>query len=152
MQKIAEAHDMTLNYQPIKNQDPGKHYTIIEVWDHYRKFQGRTLGKIAHFLSSMYRRDIETKRMRLLWRGVELEWPGFEDRLMTASDGSKFKKDILFTVNDKVIMGWVGILRQGEGGRSDAGFSVIQANRVIHGWPETWRPTKLFEPLAPTIW
>jgi hypothetical protein len=146
--KIASAHDMTLTYQAIPNQDAGKHYTIVEVWDHYRKFQGRTLGKISEFLSSMYRRDLSAGSMQLLWRGNQLTWTGFDERMMTASDGSLLKKDILFTVNDKVIMGWVGILKQGEGGRSDAGFSVIQADRVILGWPEAWRPTSLFGAFA----
>ena len=45
-------------------------------------------------------------------------------------------------------MGWVGILKQGEGGRVEAGFSVMQAKRVIHGWPEAWRPTSIFGPYA----
>lgn len=143
-EKIAEAKDMTLTYRSIPNQDPGKHYTIVEVWDHYRKFQGRTLGKIAEFLRSMYRWDLESGRMLLSWRGVQLKWEGFEDRLMQSSDGTPLKKDILFEVGGKVVMGWVGILKQGEGGRSDAGFSVIQAKRVIHGWPEAWRPGSIY--------
>ena len=96
----------------------------------------------------MYRKDIETKQMRLLWRTVELTWEGFDSRLMQAADGSLYKKDILFDVNDKVIMGWVGILKQGEGGRVEAGFSVIQAKRVIHGWPEAWRPTSIYGPFG----
>jgi hypothetical protein len=144
--KIAETRDMELNYRPIPNQDPNKHYTIVEVWDHYRKFQGRTLGKIAEFLRSMYRRDLQDGKMKLVWRTVDLTWEGFDERLMIASDGTPMKRDILFTVNDKVVMGWVGILRMGEGGRADAGFSVMQANRVILGWPEAWRPTSLFGP------
>ncbi len=41
-------------------------------------------------------------------------------------------------------MGWD--LKQGVGGRVEAGFSVIQAKRVIHGWPEAWRPTSIFGP------
>jgi hypothetical protein len=44
----------------------------------------------------------------------------------------------------------VGILKQGEGGRTEAGFSDIQAKRVIHGWPEAWRPTTIFGPYGST--
>lgn len=146
VEKITSAKDMNLSYRLITNQDPEKHYTIVEVSDHYRKFQGRTLGKIADFLRSMYRRDLETKQMRLLWRGQELAWEGFDSRLMQAADGSLYKKEFLFDVSGKVIMGWVGILKQGEGGRVEAGFSVIQAKRVIHGWPEAWRPTTIYGP------
>jgi hypothetical protein len=146
--KIISSKDMNVSYRPIPSQDPEAHYTVVEVSDHYRKFQGRTLSKIAEFLRSMYRKDIESKQMRLLWRGVELTWDGFDSRLMQAVDGSLYKKDILFDVNDKVIMGWVGILKQGEGGRIEAGFSVIQAKRVIQGWPEAWRPTSIYGPFG----
>ncbi|MGP8248069.1 MAG: ATP-binding protein [Bryobacteraceae bacterium] len=146
VEKIISAKDMSLSYKAIPDQDPEKHYTIVEVSEHYRKFQGRTLAKITDFLKSMYRRDLETKQMRLLWRSQELAWEGFDSRLMQAADGSLYKKKFVFDVNDKVIMGWVGILKQGEGGRVEAGFSVIQANRVIQGWPEAWRPTTIYGP------
>jgi hypothetical protein len=142
--QITLANNMSLSYRAIPNQDPDKHYTLVEVSEHYRKFQGRTLGKIADFLRSMYRKDLESKQMRLLWRGAELTWEDWDSRLMQASDGSLYKKDILFDVNGKVIMGWVGILKKGEAGRIEAGFSVIQAKRVIHGWPEAWRPSGIF--------
>jgi hypothetical protein len=144
VEKITTAKDMALSYRKIPDQDPKKHYTYVQVWDHYRKFQGRTLGKIAQFLQSMYRRDIQTGQMVLIWRGVEQKWEGFDSRLMQASDGTLFRKDLLFDIGDKVVMGWVGILKQGEGGRTDAGFSIIQANRVILGWPEAWRPASIF--------
>jgi Histidine kinase-, DNA gyrase B-, and HSP90-like ATPase len=144
VEKINSSKDLALSYKKIPNQDADKHYTIVQVWNHYRKFQGRTLGKISQFLQSMYRRDIQSGQLNLLWRGVELKWEGFDKRLMLASDGSPLRKEILFEVGDKVVMGWVGILKQGEGGRSDAGFSVIQADRVISGWPEAWRPSSIF--------
>jgi hypothetical protein len=146
--QITSSNNMNLVYRATPNQDPEKHYTLVEVSEHYRKFQGRTLGKIAEFLRSMYRKDLEAKQMRLIWRGQDLSWESFDSRLMQAADGSLYKKDILFDVNGKVIMGWVGILKQGEGGRIEAGFSVIQAKRVIHGWPEAWRPTSIFGPFG----
>lgn len=146
--QITSGNNMNLVYRPTPNQNPEKHYTLVEVSEHYRKFQGRTLGKIADFLRSIYRKDLEAKQMRLIWRGQELSWESWDNRLMRAADGSLYKKDILFDVNGSVIMGWVGILKQGEGGRLEAGFSVIQAKRVIHGWPEAWRPTSIFGPFA----
>ncbi len=109
VEKITASKDMNLSYRSIPSQDPGKHYTIIQVTDHYRKFQGRTLTKIAEFLRSMYRYDLIAKQMRLWWRGVELEWEGFDTKLMQAADGSLYKKDFLFDVDGKVVLGWVGI-------------------------------------------
>jgi hypothetical protein len=91
--KIISAKDMNVTYRAIPNQHPEKHHTVIEVSDHYRKLQGRTLGKIADFLRSMYRKDLEGKQMRLLWRGQELTWEGFNGRLMQAADGSLYKKE-----------------------------------------------------------
>jgi hypothetical protein len=146
--KIITNKDMSVAYRPIPSQSPEAHYTIVEIFDHYRKFQGRTLSKISDFLRSMYRKDIETKQMRLLWRGQELTWEGFDSRLMQAADGSLYKKEFLFDVDGKVVMGWVGILKQGEGGRIEAGFSIIQSKRVIYGWPEAWRPTTIYGPFG----
>lgn len=146
VEKITSSKDLNLSYRAVPNQDPEKHFTIIEVSEHYRKFHGRTLGKITDFLRSMYRKDIESKQMKLMWRGTELTWEGFDSRLMTAADGTPYKKEFLFDVDGKVVLGWVGILKQGEGGRVEAGFSVIQAKRVIHGWPEAWRPTTIYGP------
>jgi len=148
VERIVTAKDLSVAYRLIPSQSADAHYTIVEVFDHYRKFQGRTLSKIADFLKSMYRKDIETKQMKLLWRGQEMTWEGFDNRLMRAGDGSLYKKDILFDVNGNPVMGWVGILKQGEGGRIEAGFSVIQAKRVIHGWPEAWRPTSIYGPFG----
>lgn len=142
VEKITSSKDLNLTYRAVTNQDPEKHFTIIEVSEHYRKFHGRTLGKIADFLRSMYRKDIESKQMKLTWRGSELTWEGFDSRLMVAADGTPYKKDILFDIDGKVVMGWVGILKEGR--RLDAGFSVIQAKRVLYGWPEAWRPTTIF--------
>ena len=112
--KIISSKDLNLGYRLIPDQKPETHYTIVEISDHYRKFQGRTLSKIAEFLRSMYRKDLESNQMRLVWRGQELKWETFDNRLMKAAYGSLFKRDILFDVGDKVVMGWVGILKQGE--------------------------------------
>ena len=147
VEKITSSKDMNLFYRAIPNQDPEKHFTIVEVSEHYRKFHGRTLGKIADFLRSMYRKDIEASKCTM-WRGTELTWEGFDSRLMTAADGSLYKKEFFFDVNGKVIMGWVGH-SEARGGRPvEAGFSVIQAKRVIHGWPEAWRPTTIYGPFG----
>ncbi|HEX5714801.1 MAG TPA: ATP-binding protein [Thermoanaerobaculia bacterium] len=146
--RIAQQRDTTLDERLILNQDPNTHYTIVEVWDHYRRFHGRTLGKIAEFLRSMYRRDITAERLRLLWRGQTLTWEGFDHRLMTASDGSLYKKKLWFDLNGKGVTGWVGILKQGEGGRTEAGFSILQSDRVILASPEAWRPTTIYGPFG----
>ena len=82
----------------------------------------------------MYRSDLRTGILSLRWRDQSLTWESVEDRLLVASDGTKYRKDFTFDVDGKTVRGWVGILAKGS--RADAGFSVLQANRVVRGWPD----------------
>lgn len=129
-----------LPYRIRENQPLEKHYTRVEITDHNRQFRGRTLGKIRDFLRSMYRVDFRNNDLTLLWQGEKLEWQDPQMRL--ATDGSVYKKNFEFSVGEKRVWGWVGILRPGS--RADAGFSVIHSGRVVKGWPDAWRPTSLF--------
>ena len=120
----------------------GMHYTIVEIVAMNRIFQGRTLGKIADFLRSMYRSDLRTEILSLRWRDQPLTWDSVEKRLLVASDGTKYRQDFEFDVDGKRVKGWVGILAKGS--RADAGFSILQADRVVRGWPDAWRPSSLY--------
>jgi len=40
------------------------------------------------------------------------------------------------------VSGWAGVLARGS--RREAGFSIIQADRVITGWPDSFRPSTLY--------
>jgi|SRR5215213_1750976 len=118
------------------------HYTIVEITELHRTFQGRTLGKIADFLRSMYRVDLQQNQLQLRWRDQTLIWDNLESRILSAADGSKYQKDFEFEVDGKKVKGWVGILDKGS--RADAGFSILQADRVVRGWPDAWRPSSLY--------
>ena len=154
--KLGESveHTVTVDVDKVaRNQPDGvvykkapkvvdRHYTVIEVIAMNRTFQGRTLGKIGDFLRSMYRSDLRTGILDLRWRDQLLTWDSLEGRLLIASDGKKYRKDFSFDVDGKTVKGWVGILDPGS--RADAGFSMLQANRVLRGWPDAWRPSSLF--------
>lgn len=123
------------------------HYTIVEIRKHNRSFKGRTLYKIKQYLSSMYRQDFRDEILYLEWRGESLSWVEVDDRLLENYEGQKYKKSFEFSIgeddkNRKKVFGWVGILR--DGSRSNAGFSILHANRVIKGWPDSWRPASLY--------
>lgn len=118
------------------------HYTIVEIVDLNRTFHGRTLGKIADFLRSMYRVDLQAGRLHLRWRDQKLVWDNLDSRLLVARDGTKYQKAFDFDVGGKKVKGWVGILARGS--RADAGFSILQADRVVRGWPDAWRPSSLY--------
>jgi hypothetical protein len=120
--------------------DPNIHYTIVEVRSLLRSFRGRTLGKIRDFLSSMYREDFRRGELKLLWNDEELAWQ--EVALAKAADGSRYKKSFSFTIDDKPITGWVGILAKGS--RAKAGFAMLHGGRAVRGWPDAWRPQQIY--------
>lgn len=123
-----------------------KHYTIIEIRKHNRKFKGQTLGKIERYLSSMYREDFRNKVMSLYWRDKELFWKELDDKLLKDHDGNPYSQEFNFVIEEDGIIrtarGWVGVLE--EGSRSNAGFSILHSGRVVRGWPDSWRPETLY--------
>lgn len=140
--KIA-AGNFDLNHEssPAEKND---HYTIIEIRNLNRKIRGRTFRKIRDFLRSMYRRDFNNYNLQLIFQGIELSWDynEIENRLIKRIDGSKYKREFEFKVNEKLVKGWAGVLEKGS--RSDAGFTILQSDRVIIGYPDSYRPVTIF--------
>lgn len=134
--------DAGVECKPIPDRLAELHYTTIEIRDLNREFHSRTLGRIREFLSSMYREDFRKSRLRLRWNGEVLRWEDLDARLLKAHDGTLYKKLFEFAVDNKKVHGWVGIL--GSGSRAAAGFSIIHCGRVVRGWPDSWRPQKLY--------
>ena len=131
-----------LPYSSEGGKEAALHYTVIEIRNHNRVFQGRTLGAIRNFLRSMYRQDIRQDLLTIEWQGNALEWDDSDYEFLKAPDGSSYWKEYQFTVHGKTVHGWVGILDRGS--RAKAGFSILHADRVIRGWPDSWRPESLF--------
>lgn len=136
------AGDSNLRNSERTGRDPSQHYTVIEISDLHRKMQGRTLGKIRQFLSSMYRKDISDGILTLRWQGEILQWDDSDTRFAQAPDGTRYRRQFEFEVDGKLVHGWVGVLDRGS--RSLAGFSILRAGRVIRGWPDSWRPESLY--------
>lgn len=132
-----------LQHRVETDRKRSEHYTVIEIRDHNQCFRGRTLGKIKNFLRSMYRHDLREKSVTIEWMGVPLEWNDSElYEFLEAPDGSSYRKDFRFDVDGKDVRGWVGVLKRGS--RARAGFSILHANRVVRGWPDSWRPESLY--------
>jgi hypothetical protein len=125
-----------LDFTPKPGFSPDKHYTVIEIREHNRKFHTRTLSKIEDYLGSIYREDFRQEILTLWWQDHALKWKEIYDDLLTNRSGKQYRK------KTKRIHGWVGVLR--EGSRSKAGFSILHSGRVIMGWPEAWRPETLY--------
>lgn len=118
------------------------HYTLIRITSHNRRFHGRTLGKIKEFLSSMYREDFRAGVMELRWQGAILSWDEIDNRLLRDKSGALYKMPFNFEINGKKASGWAGVLETG--GRAYAGFSIIHSGRVVKGYPDSWRPEKIY--------
>ncbi len=133
----------------VVKKDIGLHYTVITISLLNRSLANRTKGDIKKYLSSMYRRDFSDYGLELLWQGEKLEWSykkNIEDKLYKTRDGNLMRKDLNFSIGEgstrKNITGWVGVFKSGS--RKNAGFALVQVNRVIKGWPDSYKPNALF--------
>lgn len=128
------------------NKEPapvGEHFTIIEIRKLHRRIPGRTVAKVKDYLRSLYRRDISQNSLVLKWNNEVLSWDANIDKaLYTLKNKKLAKKTFSFKIGSKQVTGWAGVLAKGS--RRKAGFSVIQANRVIRGWPDAYRPETLY--------
>ena len=140
VESIASGH-LDLPTQTREGFDPEEHYTVIEVGRLIHLPVGRTLGKIKNYLRSMYRIDIQSGELALVWNGERLDWQPLGS-FVQAMDGSYYRREFSFDVDGKRVWGWIGVLDRGS--REWAGFSILHSNRVVRGWPDAWRPTAIF--------
>ena len=142
VEKIAGG-DNDLGYFAVRGRPEDQHYTVIEIGDHNQVFHSRTIGKVKDFLRSMYRQDLRGGWATIEWQGSPLQWRD-DFRFLQARDSSIYRKDFEFSAAGKEVKGWVGVLSKGAGGRGRAGFSILHADRVVRGWPESWRPENIY--------
>lgn len=123
-------------------KDTKAHFTVIKVENLNRQIKGRTLGRTKEFLSSIYRVDIRTKRLSLVWNQTEL--PGYNpiEKLAVSQSGTQYRRDFSFQVNGKSVTGWVGVFEKGD--TKAAGFTLLQHDRVIVGYPDQYKPASVF--------
>jgi hypothetical protein len=128
---------------------PESHYTIIEIRSHNRHLTGaQTIMKIKKYLASIYRIDISEGWLSLTWNEDPILWDQYGEEVWYRSpDGTIYKDNFNFNiVNDrgqtKSVTGWVGILDTGS--RRLAGVSILHRNRLIRGYPDTWKPYAIY--------
>ena len=136
------AGDNELPHTEVDGKDADLHYTVIEIRELNRELRGRTLGKIKDYLSSIYRQDIRRGILTLLWQDEPLSWLDQDENILVDREGHRYKKDFEFSVDGKRAYGWVGVLDRGS--RARAGFSILHKDRVVRGWPDSWRPESLY--------
>ncbi|MEP9387252.1 ATP-binding protein [Mesorhizobium sp. KR9-304] len=127
----------------VKGVGPDEHYTKITITDLNRNLQSRTDETIKAYLSSIYRFDLQAGRLKIIYRGEEIRTPP-DDNFDVDMDGNPMKLPFEHTIGGKKVKGFVGVLKQGAGGRKFAGFSLYQNQRQIKGFPTAWKPSNIF--------
>lgn len=122
------------------------HYTVLELKHVGRGLGVSALNKARQFLGSIYRVDLRDQTLKLTVNGQEVKPPPSrdDDAFLARSDGSKLVIDVDLLIDGKPVKGWIGVLKPGFSGRSNAGFSLIRHRRTVRGWLDSWRPEEIF--------
>lgn len=124
--------------------DVNEHGTTLEIYDLVRTINAQTARNCVEYLQSIYRVDLQNEILYLEFQDKPLSWnqKEIDNNLLKDSTGKIFKRDLDFEINGKKISGWAGILAKGS--RPQGGFSLIQADRVIVGYPRNYRNSLIF--------
>ncbi len=155
----AESDAQVLQVLEKMVQETESHYTIVTVENVRSDFQRRALNQVKKHLAEMYRCDINSGSVTLMW-GTDILTPERVVPLQTTfeiegADGSRtvqtreWKAAINFEVTidaergtTKPVRGWVCIVVPG--GRAKAGFDLIRRGRIVVGRPNGYRPESIF--------
>lgn len=121
-----------------------KHGTTVKITELVRPINSQTNKNTIEYLQSIYRVDLQNDSLYLEFQQAPLTWSSEEinKRLLTDSKGNKYKKSLNFKVNGKSVTGWAGILNKGS--KASGGFALLQADRVIVGYPKNYKNALLF--------
>lgn len=135
----------------LKPDSPKSHFTEITIENLYKPIKGRTAGRIHDQLGSMYRQDLRTKEIEIVWNGepVSFKEHHFLEEDLDGGIHNSWRKEVKFEVpwsghhRTLKASGWVGILNPGS--QRDAGFSLLRRGRVVVGGPgEGFKPEEVF--------
>lgn len=122
------------------------HGTEIIIEQVTKKITGsRTIGKIRDLLSSMYRRDINSRNIEIWFNDEPIVFEEYP--ILTNFRGKSWKKGLDFTVNfdSKTyhVTGFVAIMNPGSFPK--AGFALFRQDRVIIGGTDSnYKPAQIF--------
>ena len=131
-------------YSKCTTTNPEMHFTKITIKDLNQKPQKRSVSKIKDTLEKIYRNDLRTGEIDIIWNGEHLEYTEPELRI---ENDLPVRKELDFRVSDPFgknyrVYGWVGILKNGS--YNNAGFSLLRRGRVIVGAIENYKPDMIF--------
>ena len=147
---LVERHTEDIAVQEGRtNQE--SHFTVITIEGLYKPIRGRTPGRIRDQLGSMYRQDLRSGEVEILWNGQPVQFE--EPPLLTEKAGGKIKttwrKDVSFEIpweqagQSFAVKGWAAIRMPGS--QRDAGLVLFRRGRVVIGGPgEGYKPVEVF--------
>ena len=127
------------------------HFTSITIEGLYKPIRGRTQGRVKDQLGSMYREDLRSGEIEILWNGepISFEEPKFLEEDLHNGVKNVWRKSFTIEVpweseGTKLhATGWVGVRTPGS--QRDAGFALLRRGRVIVGGPgEGYKPAVIF--------
>lgn len=150
---VPELVDSDLNSIPVDvgSSSTELHCTSITIEGLYKPIRGRTLGRIKDQLGSMYREDLRSGEIEILWNGEPLtfEEPTFLQEDLGGGIMNTWRKNFALSVpwestgGTLHAKGYVGVRTPGN--QRDAGFALLRRGRVIVGGPgEGYKPVEIF--------
>jgi len=127
-----------------------EHYTIVKIENLNKKITGaRTIGKVKDLLSSIYRQDIRSGDISIIYGENELVYkkPTLLEETLANGEVRTWKKNVSFTIpHDELELSCYGFIAlRDPGSLRDAGFTLMRRGRVIIGGPDkNYRPRELF--------
>ena len=149
VEKISKTQEDYVDYD-IDEAKPEEHFTILTIKNLNKKITGgKTIGKVKSLLASIYREDLRSGEITIVYNGNELTFEEAEIYKETLPDGSvkEWKIDVDFEIEHENVLlpvkGFIAIRQRGS--LQDAGLSLLRRRRVIIGGIEqNYRPKELF--------
>lgn len=150
VEQLALTHEDDVVYE-ILTTSLDTHYTKIIIEDVHQPIRGRTVSKVREHLSSIYRDDIRSGKVSILWNDTELSFEESDvfEEIDKNGDKTIWKKEVDFLVPwerngiNLSARGWIAIRKQGK--QMDAGLVLFRRGRVIIGGPdEGYKPVDVF--------
>lgn len=128
-----------------------EHGTTIHIWNLARNLAGRQIEKTKKQIAGMYRRDLQSGKIEILYNGDKLtyETPAFFKETLPDGSIKEWKKNIKFEICDEknkkyFVSGYIALLEKGS--TYGAGFTLLRRGRVIvGGYENCYRPSEVFK-------
>jgi len=149
VERLAKFKDEEVDLD-IFESTPEEHYTIIRIENLNKKITAaRTIGKVKELLSSIYRQDIRSGEISIIYGDAELSYkePTIFEEKLEVGETLVWKRDVSFSIphNGAALSCNGFIALRNPGSLRDAGFTLMRRGRVIVGGPDkNYRPKELF--------